>query len=184
MSKNNNLKSGIESLLFIAARPLSVSELAQAMQQNKEKVKEQAEELVQEYKESSRGIRIIKNDYRFQMVTAPENSEVIRGFVRDKTSGELTRPSLETLTIIAYRGPISKMDLERIRGVNCSLILRNLLLRGLVNSEKDKNKEETYYSVTMDFLRFLGVNDIKELPDYDKLSQDDTIDRILEQEEE
>lgn len=183
MSKNN-IKSRIESLLFVAARPVSVSELARTLQKDKEEVKKGAEELVEDYKESSRGVRVIKNDSQFQMVTSPENSEVVRGFMKDETGGELTQPSLETLTIIAYRGPVSKLDLNRIRGVNCSLILRNLLLRGLVTYHQDKNKEETYYAVTMDFLRFLGVNDIKELPDYEKLSQDDTIDRILEQEEE
>lgn len=183
MSKNN-IKSRIESLLFVAARPVSVNELARILQQDKEEVKKRAEELVEDYKESSRGVRVIKNSSQFQMVTSPENSEVVREFIKDETGGELTQPSLETLTIIAYRGPVSKLDLNRIRGVNCSLILRNLLLRGLVTYQQDKNKEETYYTVTMDFLRFLGVNDIKELPDYEKLSQDDAIDRILEQEEE
>lgn len=182
MSKNN-IKSQIESLLFISARPMPVKELAQLTQQKKEEIKKRAEELVEDYKDLDRGIRVIKNDSQFQMVTSPDTSDVVQAFVQDETSGELTRPSLETLTIIAYRGPVSKLDLDRIRGVNCSLILRNLLLRGLVKSKKDKQKEETYYSVTIDFLRFLGVNDIKELPDYNKLSQDDTIDRILEQEE-
>jgi len=116
------------------------------------------------------------------MVSSPDNSKIIAEFIQGETSGELTRPSLEALTIIAYRGPISKMDLERIRGVNCSLILRNLLMRGLINYQKSSQKEETYYSVSLEFLRFLGINDIKELPDYEKLSQDDSLDRILEEE--
>lgn len=182
MSKK--LRSQLESLLFIAARPLSAKEMAKTLEENAERVKKEAEELSRIYKEAGGGLRIIKNNSQFQMVSSPDNSELIQKLVRDETGGELTRPSLEALTIIAYRGPVSKTDLDRIRGVNCSLILRNLLLRGLVRSEKDKRKEETYYTVSMDFLRFLGVNDIKELPDYDKLSQDDTIDRILEQQEE
>jgi segregation and condensation protein B len=73
------------------------------------------------------------------------------------------------------------MDLDRIRGVNCSLILRNLLLRGLIEGKFDKVKNDTYYTVTFDFIRFMGLNDIKELPDYEKLHKDDTIDRMLEQ---
>jgi len=125
-------------------------------------------------------LQIIKNGSSFQMVTAPENAELIQQFVKDETTGELSRPSLETLTIIAYRGPVAKTDLDRIRGINCSLILRNLLIRGLVDVREDKKKDESYYTVTFDFLRFLGLNDVKELPDYQKLSQDDTIERILE----
>lgn len=181
MSKK--LRSQIESLLFIAARPVSVKEMAKAVKNDSKEVEAAADELLQDYKDRETGIQIIKNDSQFQMVSSPQNSKLVQEFIQDETGGELTRPSLETLTIIAYRSPISKSDLDRIRGVNCSLILRNLLLRGLVKSQKDKQKEETYYTVSMEFLRFLGVNDIKELPDYDKLSQDDTIDRILEQEE-
>ena len=71
------------------------------------------------------------------------------------------------------------MDLDRIRGVNCSLILRNLLMRGLIEAKIDKKIGETYYNVSFDFIRFLGINNIKELPDYDRLSEDDTIERIL-----
>ena len=105
---------------------------------------------------------------------------MVQEFIKDETSGELTRPSLEALTVIAYRGPVSKIDLDRIRGVNCALILRNLMLRGLVEAKNDKKKSETYYNITLDFIRFLGISDIKELPDYERLSKDDTIDRVLE----
>jgi len=112
------------------------------------------------------------------MVSAPDNVKLIQEFIKDETTGELTRPSLETLTIIAYRGPVSKLDLERIRGVNCSLILRNLLIRGLVESKTEK--KEIYYNITFDFIRFLGVNDIKELPDYERLHTDDSLDRMLD----
>ncbi|MCG2700667.1 SMC-Scp complex subunit ScpB, partial [Candidatus Parcubacteria bacterium] len=96
-----------------------------------------------------------------------------------ETTGELSRPSLESLTIIAYRGPVAKIDLDRIRGINCALILRNLLLRGLIEGKYDNKKKETYYSVTFDFIKFLGINNIKELPDYERLNKDDTIDRML-----
>jgi segregation and condensation protein B len=118
------------------------------------------------------------------MVSAPENAQLIQGFIKDETTGELSRPSMETLTIIAYRGPISKLDLDRIRGVNCSLIIRNLLLRGLIEAKPDKKKNETYYNVSFDFIRFLGINDVAELPDFERLSKDDAIDRMLAGEKE
>ena len=167
--------------MFISARSMTVAEVSKILKKDKEEVKKGLEELSQNYEEEKKGIRIIKNNSNYQMVSSPDNSKLISEFVQDETSGELTRPSLEALTIVAYRGPISKIDLERIRGVNCSLILRNLLMRGLVVSEKDSKKEETYYSVSLEFLRFLGINDIKELPDYEKLNQDDALERILEE---
>jgi segregation and condensation protein B len=117
------------------------------------------------------------------MVTSPETSEFIKKYIKDETTGDLSRPSLETLTIIAYRGPISKTDLDRIRGVNCALILRNLLVRGLIESKDDKDSEEVFYNASLEFLKFLGVNRVDELPDYEKLHKDDCIDKIIERSE-
>jgi len=173
------LKSKIESLLFISAKPMAAKQLADLTGKPVAEVKAAGEELVKNYQAGGGGIRIIKNSNKYQMVSAPENASLVRDFIKDETSGELTRPSLEALTIIAYRGPISKLDLDRIRGVNCALILRNLLLRGLVEARQDKTKNDIYYNVSFDFIRFLGISDVKELPDYEKLSQDDSLERIL-----
>ena len=177
-------KSKIESLLFISAKPMSIKQIADLIKQKKEEVKKAGDELVEEYKEKKRGVQIIKNGSKYQMVSSPENAELVQEFIKDETTGDLSRPSLEALTIIAYRGPVSKIDLDRIRGVNCSLILRNLLLRGLIEGKFDKQKQETYYMVTLDFTRFLGLNEIKELPDFEKLNKDDTISRFLDGEKE
>ena len=97
-------------------------------------------------------------------------------------------PRLKFKTITNKRNdtkgnPITKTDLDRIRGVNCALILRNLLLHGLIEAKVDKKKDETYYTVTLDFVRFLGIKDIAELPDYVRLSVDDSLDRMIETEE-
>lgn len=174
------IKSKIESLLFISAKPMSSKQLADLLKKDQNEIKEAGDALVDEYKGNKKGIQIIKSGNSYQMVSSPENAKVIQEFIQDETTGDLSRPSLETLTIIAYRGPISKLDLDRIRGVNCSLILRNLLLRGLVEAKADQKKRDTYYNVTFDFIRFLGINDLKELPDYERLSQDDTLDRVIE----
>lgn len=173
------LKSKIESLLFISAKPMSSRQLADLLKAKPKEIEDAGDELVEDYKNNKRGVQIVKNGQKYQMVSAPENAKVVQEFISDETSGELSRPSLETLTIIAYRGPISKIDIDRIRGVNCSLILRNLMLRGLIESREDKKKGDAYYNVTFDFIRFLGINDIKELPDYERLSKDDTLDRML-----
>jgi segregation and condensation protein B len=180
--KNMDIKSQIESLLFISAKPVAVSELAKLIHASPEDVRRSGDELVEYYKNEKRGVEIIKDGTKFQMVSSPENAKVIQEFIKDETSGELSRPSLEALTIIAYRGPISKIDLDRIRGVNCSLIIRNLLIRGLIEAKPDKKKGDTYYNVTFDFVRFLGINEISELPDFERLHTNDTLDRMLNNE--
>ncbi len=175
-----SIKSKIESLLFISAKPMSVSQLADLLKADKKEIIKTADELLADYKNNQAGLQVIKDSAKYQMVSAPDNAKIIQEFIKDETTGELTRPSLEALTIIAYRGPVAKMDLDRIRGVNCALILRNLLIRGLIEGKFDKKKNETYYAITFDFIRFIGLNNINELPDYERLHQDDTIDKILE----
>jgi segregation and condensation protein B len=89
---------------------------------------------------------------------------------------------LETLTIIAYRGPVSRAEIEQIRGVNCAIILRNLLMRGLVENQEDKKKMQTVYNITFDFLQFLGLKEQSELPDYAKLNSSESLEKILSSE--
>lgn len=174
------VKSKIESLLFISSKPMAASQIADLLKVDKKEIIKSADELLADYKNNNAGVQIIKDGQKYQMASSPENSKIIQDFIKDEIDGELSRPSLEALTIIAYRGPVSKIDLDRIRGVNCSLILRNLLLRGLIEEKFDKKKNESYYKISFDFIRFLGLNDIKDLPDYERLSKDDTIDRMLE----
>lgn len=174
------LQSQIESLLFVATKPVSAKELADLLAVESAAVSEALEALSVSYQADGRGLQVVKNNGKYQMMSASENAELVQKFINDATSGELSRPSLETLTIIAYRGPIAKTELERLRGVNCSLILRNLLLRGLIEEKADKEKEESYYTVTMDFVRFLGVSSVSELPDYEKLNHDERLDQALE----
>jgi len=170
----SSLKSKIESLLFISAHPFSEKKLADLTGAEAAKVREALEELAADFAE--RGIQLGKIGNEYQMSTTAENASLIRDFVKDETTGELTRPSLETLTIIAYRGPITKAELEQIRGINCSLILRNLLIRGLIEVKGDGEQK---YNITFDFLHFLGVKSVKELPDFDKLSRDPNLEKFL-----
>ena len=176
--KQEKLKSLIESLLFIANRPLSKKELARRTEQKINKVEEVLKELVEESKE--RGIKILENGQEWQMVTDPANSSVIQKFLKQEVNQELTPASLETLSIIAYRGPIKRDELEQIRGVNCSVILRNLLIKGLILEE---NKDNETYNVSLDFIRHLGITDLNELPDYQKLNQDVSLSSLIGEEE-
>lgn len=178
-----SINSKIESLLFISAKPMSAKQLADLIKKTPKEIQVASDELVDKYKNNKQGVQIIKNGSKYQMVSSPENTKVVQEFIKDETTGDLSRPSLETLTIIAYRGPVPKLDLDRIRGVNCSLILRNLLIRGLIELKSDKKKNESYYNITFDFVRFLGISNVNELPDYEKLSQDDTIEKVIKEAE-
>lgn len=173
-------KSQIESLLFISHKPLGIKELAKLTDSKLENVKSEINKLKKEYEDQAGGIIILKIDKKYQMATAGENKQIVDKFVKKELTGELTRPSLETLTIVAYRGPISKAELELIRGVNCTLILRNLLMRGLVEAKESKKEGVTYYNITFDFLRHLGLSDVSELPDYEKLNKNNNLDKLLE----
>jgi len=184
---HEELKSNIESLLFIANRPIDKKEIAKNMGQKVKDLEEIFKELIKEYKESDRGINIINNGQSLQMVTNPENSEYVQKFLKTEVCQELTPASLETLSIIAYRGPLAKTDLEKIRGINCSIILRHLLIKGLITekvvNEKQANDEQidsgnNIYSVSLDFIKHLGINDVQELPDYERLNK-----RTLSEEE-
>ena len=161
-------KPRIEALLYISTRPLSFKELAKLTNQKVGEVEAVVKELVDEYNLKDGGIKIIQNGHEVQMTTSPKHTELIQGFLGEEVSGELTPASVETLSIIAYRQPITREDLEQIRGVNCSIILRNLLIRGL--AEEDKKNERIFYRLSVDFIKHLGVTDVKDLPDFAKLN--------------
>lgn len=174
------LNSKIESILFIAARPMNVKKLSEICGASKDEVLEALDDLAGFYNKDARGIRLLRNGNDVQLTTAPESAKLVQDFIKDETTGEMTKPSLEALTVIAYRGPISKAELEQIRGVNCSLILRNLMMRGLVEMNGEPGEPQTTYRVTMDFLRFLGVAGVEDLPDYEKLRTHESVTKILE----
>jgi len=174
------LKNTIESLLFISHKPLSVAELAKLAESDKTAVEETLKSLREDYQAKNGGIEIINIEDKYQMAASGESSEVVAKFLKTEVTGELTRPSLETLTIIAYRDPVSKAELELIRGVNCSLILRNLLMRGLIESREDKDRATTVYQITFDFLKHLGLSSVNELPDYERLNRNNNLEKLLQ----
>lgn len=174
--KQDELKSKIESLLFISNRPLSKKEIARILEEKAENLEGILLELSQEYQNPHRGMNIIEDGQCWQMVTNPQNGELIKDFLQQEIDQELTPASLEALSIIAYRGPITKEDLEKIRGVNCAIILRNLLIKGLIEEKENSSKEEddqsqNIYTVSLEFIKCLGVNRVQELPDYEKLNK-------------
>ncbi len=162
-------KSKIESILFVASKPLRTKKIAAVLKISEKEALEFLKDLQLKHNNADSGIAILQNGDEWQMVASAENKEASENFLKSEVSGELTRPQLETLTVVSYCGPITKPELEQIRGVNCSLILRNLMLRGLVKENEDGANLLPVYEVTMDYLRHLGLNSLEELPNYSEL---------------
>jgi segregation and condensation protein B len=174
-----NIVSQLETILFVASKPLSLKKIAEALQISEEETEEVLSALIQKYNSSDSGMVILKNGTEYQMTSHPENTEVAEQFLKSEILGELTKPQLETLTVISYCGPLTKAELEQIRGVNCSVILRNLMMRGLVKEKSSQLEILPSYEVTMDFVRSMGILDIKELPDYEALHNHEYVRNIL-----
>lgn len=168
----------IEAILFIVAKPLSIGKLAEFLKADKKDVEAAVAEIQNRLDTKESGMRLVRSGSEVQMMTSPDYTKLVRDFVKDEVTGELTKPQLETLTVIAYRQPITKPELEQIRGINCSLILRNLMMRGLIEVEESSGLGATY-RVSHEFLKFLGIDDVQKLPDYEKLHHDERLQVLL-----
>jgi segregation and condensation protein B len=175
-----SLSSKIESILFVTNKPITIKKLSQILDLDEKKIEEEMPRLMEKFNQPENGIFLLKKGREYQLMTNPDNSKLVQEYLQDEATGELTRPSLETLAIIAYRGPLTKPEIEQVRGVNCSLILRNLMTRGLVEVREDADKHMPVYSITFDFMRFLGISSMSQLPDYEKLRHHEFVEKALE----
>ena len=157
----------IEAVLFAAAKPVKLSALQKNLGVSQEVVQEAVGDIAARYNVESSGIHLMQHEGAVQFVTNAAVGQDVAKFLRVEASGPLTRPSLETLTIIAYRGPITKPEIELIRGVNCSLILRNLLIRGYIDEVQDIKRLQSVYGLSHEFLQALGVKRVEELPEFE-----------------
>src|SRR5512140_1628561 len=169
MNYTDEQMAGLEALLFIHGEPLSLDKIATLMKLDRE----QTAGLVAEYEKklagADRGLAVVSSHDRIQLVTKPSFGNLIETFVKAELSEDLTRASLETLAIIAYFGPSSRMRIDYQRGVNSQFILRSLLLRGLVDRYPDPRHMNSYlYIPSFDMLKFIGVSKQAELPNYEK----------------
>ncbi len=170
----------LEAVLFMHGVPVKLSRLSEILGMSRQDILESAQILAQSYEERSAGLRILITEKEVQMVTEKNQGEIIEKFTRKELEGELSSAALEVLAIIAYRGPLSKPDIEAIRGVNCSFTLRNLLLRGLVERSPHPTDSRTkLYGTTLDLVRHLGLASREELPHYEELAGDRRIDAVI-----
>jgi segregation and condensation protein B len=155
----------VESLLFVAPEPVTVEHLAHVTECSLEQI----ELVLHQLRESTqnRGIRLQRQGQKVQLVSTPEATPYIERFLDLSTSAKLSTPALETLTIIAYRQPITRPQIEAIRGVNSDGVLRTLLSKGLVEEigRLDTVGHPSLFGTTFEFLRYFGLADIKDLPE-------------------
>lgn len=167
--KLNEKLAALEALLFIHGEPISAEKIDKTLKISGEEVKDLLSEFENRLKAEGRGLHLISMDDRYQMATKPELNSALEDFVKSELNEELTPASLEVLGIVSYLGPISRSRLEYIRGVNSSFILRNLLLRGLVERHPDPEFALAYlYQPTFELLQHLGIKSAQDLPEYEK----------------
>lgn len=169
----------VESILFVASKPLSPKDIARALGKQEVDIEEILVTLSMKYNTAESGIHLLQSGHEYQMASNPANAGVVERFVTDEIAGELTKAQLETLTVVAYRGPITRPELEEIRGVNCALILRNLLIRGLIEEEDQADKIGVTYRLSLAALRHVGVDSVVALPEYDTLHAHPHVEAIL-----
>jgi segregation and condensation protein B len=169
LEKTLELKSLVESLLFVADRTVTAEILASALEVPVDDVETALQALDADYQ--TRGIRLQRNGNRLQLVSAQEAGPYIERFLGLELSGKLSSAALETLSIVAYRQPATRAQVEAIRGVSSDSVLRSLVRRGLL---EEVGRSETVgrpilYGTTFEFLQHFGLRDVRDLPDWGEL---------------
>jgi segregation and condensation protein B len=159
----------VESLLFVAEHPVTVEDLATSLDAEPDDIELALQALSAEYQ--GRGIRLQRKGARVQLVSAPEAAAVVERFLGLETSGRLSTAALETLSIVAYRHPITRAQVEAIRGVDSTSVLRSLVRRGLL---EEVGRAETVgrpilFGTTFEFLQQFGLENERELPDWEEI---------------
>jgi segregation and condensation protein B len=176
MSKPTNLKSAIESVLFFYGEPIDLKKISKVLNSDEEEVRNALMELQKEYLDSGRGLAILQKENDFQMVTSPQNAQFLKELVSAEMHEELTPAAVETMAIVAYRGPMTRSEIDYIRGVNSSFIIRNLLIRGLIERRvNEKDSRSFIYNISFEFLKLLGVTRVEDLPNFEELSKKEIV---------
>lgn len=171
MEANKILEQKIEAVLFWKGEPISISKLASILKSDETAINSALDSLGSELTE--RGVRLIRKENEVVLATAPEVADLIETITREELVRDLGKAGLETLAIILYQGPIVRSEIDYIRGVNSQFIIRNLLVRGLVEKVTDERDQRRFlYKPTFELLAHLGVSKIEDLPEYVKVRDD------------
>lgn len=174
-----HLDSKIEALLFYKGEPVSTKEIGKAFDVSEEEVKKALEVLSEKLTE--RGLTLVMNEKEVMLGTTTELTSFFEELRKEELNKELSRASLETLSIVLYKEKVSRADIDYIRGVNSGFILRNLQVRGLVDKITDtKDSRVSLYTPSLELLSYLGLSKISELPDFESIvkSLQEKVDQI------
>jgi len=184
------VRTVVETLLFLAERPLGVEEMRQATGVEPARVAKALDQLSGQYREGISGIVLHEVAGGWQLRTSPDNADFARRFLRVKPQ-RLTRAALETLAIVAYRQPVTRPEIEDIRGVDCGAVVKALLERRLVKilGKKEEPGRPILYGTTREFLEFFALKDLASLPtlrEFHELSEEhrDIVEKAPEPEQE
>lgn len=164
--EKDRIKSIAESLLFVNERPIDLGELSEILNVDRKEIEATLEELISEYSQRSLGLCIVKVAGGYQMCASPVNEPWIKEMYCERGKQKLSVASLETLAIIAYKQPITRMEIESIRGVNIDGVTKHLTDLGLIKIEgrKEVIGRPFLYITTRKFLEYFGLNALKDLP--------------------
>jgi len=161
----------IEAVLFWKAEPVALSKLAKIFSVTPEEIK--ASLAVLESKLAGRGVSLLHKDDEVALRTSPSASTLIKDLTKEELTRDLGKAGLETLSIVLYKGPLSRREIDYIRGVNSNFILRNLLVRGLVEKiDNPKDQRSFLYRPTFDLLSYLGISRIDDMPEYSSVKKE------------
>ena len=166
MRQNGSLMAVLEGLLFVASEPVDLLRLAAVVGSSIEEVDAGLAQLAAVYEASARGVRLQRKNDSVQITSAPSVSPYIERFLGFELSTRLSPAAMEALAVIAYRQPLTRGDVEAIRGVNCDGVLRTLIARGLVEpvGRLEQAGRPFLYGTTFQFLQYLGLPDLEALP--------------------
>ena len=165
------IKSAFESMLFVWGDLLSAKEASEVFGISEKEAIECFEELALEYRQEGRGIRIRRVGKSFQFITLGDNEEFVRKLCTPVKVKKLSRAALEVLAIIAYKQPVTKGEIDSIRGIKCARVIEGLSKKGLVKAlgRSDAVGRPVLYGTTEEFLKNFGFSSLKELPDIENI---------------
>ncbi|NLL30702.1 MAG: segregation/condensation protein B [Clostridiales bacterium] len=176
VSLKPRIKSAIESLLFVSGDPLTVKDLSNALEITSKDLEGIIKEMMREYEEDeNRGIKLISINGEYQFVTKEKNSDYIQNLLKKNKRQSLSQASLESLAIIAYKQPITRIDIDEIRGVKSDSAIQRLVEKDLIKEVGRLNVpgRPILYGTTEEFLRQFGLKELKELPDLESFEAEE-----------
>jgi segregation and condensation protein B len=169
--KENKYKNIIEALLFVSGKPVEYKVLKNVLEISMKEIRDAIEDLNKEYEGRGSGLLVTEIAEGFQLITKPEYSFWLKKMYGNKKLLRLPPTSLETLAIIAYKQPVTKAEIENIRGVNSDGVVKNLLEKKMVciTGRKEVIGRPLLYGTTKDFLEYFGLRTLSDLPDIEEL---------------